>query len=77
MDSPVEFSGTGEARGRNGWFAPIRGEIWRFADDTVELTVFSRQAGKIAPIIVRDNTEAMKAIGQALVDVAEGRKPRA
>lgn len=65
----IKLDGKGEARGRNGWFIPVKAEVW-VIDGNIELDVASKSPGELAPIVVRLSTEDWLAVGKVLADEA-------
>ncbi len=65
----IKLDGKGEARGRNGWFIPVKAEVW-VIEGNIELDVASKSPGELAPVLVRLSTENWLAVGEALVDEA-------
>ena len=63
------------ARGRNGWFRPVKAEVYRFnplpnSPEAIEISVDSRQPGKVSPIMIQLSLGDARKLARTILDVA-------
>jgi len=60
-----------QARGRNGFFTPVRIDVNYFGNACIYIQVYSRRKGQLAPIILPVGLFDALELGGALVEVAK------
>lgn len=73
MSNPlhVEFTGEiGEARGRNGWFTPVRAAIWLLHSDhgKIGIDISSKVVAQTAPIVIGLDPHDALALAEAIIE---------
>lgn len=79
MNNPTEVPLTShenmKARGRNGYFRPVKAEVYRFSPsprspEAIEISVKSRQRGGRSPIILQISLDDARRLARTILDQA-------